>query len=68
MVGMACEFVRRHFGWKLCVICMLYGTFKEKLKIHHPCKLGFMMFIFLNIFDLLEFLVMSMTLILVIRF
>ena len=43
MVGTACEFFRRHFGWKVFVICLLYGTFKEKLKIqgHHPFKLGF---------------------------
>ena len=39
----ACEFFRRHFGWKVYVIRLLYETFKEKLKIqgHHPFKLGF---------------------------
>ena len=42
MVGTACEFFRRDFGWKVFVICLLYRTFKEKLKIqgHHPFKLG----------------------------
>ena len=36
-------FFRRHFGWKIFVIRLLYRTFKEKLKIqrHHPFKLGF---------------------------
>ena len=31
------------FGWKVYVIRLLYGTFKEKLKIQgqHPFKLGF---------------------------
>ena len=39
----ACEFCRRHFGWKVFVIRLLYRTFKEKLKIqgHHPFKFGF---------------------------
>ena len=43
MVGTAYEFFRRHFGWKVFVIRLLYRTFKEKLKIkgHHPFKLGF---------------------------
>ena len=43
MVGTACEFFRRHFGWKVFVISLLYRTFKERLKIqgHHPFKLGF---------------------------
>ena len=43
MVGTACEFFRRHFGWEVFVIRLLYGTFKEKLKIqgHHLFKLGF---------------------------
>ena len=43
MVGTACELFRRQFGWKVFVICLLYGTFKEKLKVqgHHPFKLGF---------------------------
>ena len=42
-MGTACEFFRRHFGWKVCVIRLLYGTFKEILKIqgHHPFKLSF---------------------------
>ena len=43
MVGTACEFVRRQFGWKVFVLRLLYRTFKEKLKIrgHHLFKLGF---------------------------
>ena len=43
MVGTACDFFRRHLGWKVFVIRLLYWTFKEKLKIqgHHPFKLGF---------------------------
>ena len=43
MVGSACEFFRRYFGWKVFVIRLLYRTFKEKLKIqrHHPFKFGF---------------------------
>ena len=43
MVGTACELFRRHFGWKVFVIRLLYRTLKEKLKIqgHHPFKLGF---------------------------
>ena len=43
MVGTACEFFRRHFGCKVCVIRLLYGTFKEKLENSgtHPFKLGF---------------------------
>ena len=43
MVGVACEFFRLYFGWKVCVIRFLFGTFKEKLTIqgHHPFKLGF---------------------------
>ena len=40
-MGTTCEFFRRHFGWKVFVIRLLYRTFKEKLKIqgHHPFKL-----------------------------
>ena len=36
-------FDRRHFGWQVFVIRLLYRTFKEKLKIqgHHPFKLCF---------------------------
>ena len=43
MVGRACEFFRRYFGWKAFVMRLLYTTFKEKLKIqrHHPFKFGF---------------------------
>ena len=43
MVVTACEFFRRHFGWKVFVIRLLYRAFKEKLKIQgqHPFKLGF---------------------------
>ena len=43
MLGTACEFVLRHFGCKVCVIRLLNGTFKQKLKIQgdHPFKLGF---------------------------
>ena len=43
MVGTACEFFRRIFGWKVFVIRFLYRTLKEKLKIqgYHPFKLGF---------------------------
>ena len=43
IVSTAGEFFRRHFGWKVFVIRLLYRTFKEKLKIqgHHPFKLGF---------------------------
>ena len=43
MVGTACDFFRRHFGWNVLVRRVLYRTFKEKLKIqgHHPFKLGF---------------------------
>ena len=43
MVGIACEFFRRHFVWKVFVICFLYRTFQEKLIFlgHHPFKLGF---------------------------
>ena len=42
-VGMAYEFFRRYFGWKVFEIRLLYRTFKEKSKIqrHHPFKLGF---------------------------
>ena len=42
-MGAACEFFRRQFGWKVFVMCLLYSTFKEKLKVqgHHPFKLGF---------------------------
>ena len=42
-MGTACEFVRRHFGWKVFVIRLLYRTFKEKLKIqgHYLFKSGF---------------------------
>ena len=42
-MGMACDFFRRHFGWKFFVIHLLYSTFKEKFKIqrHHLFKLGF---------------------------
>ena len=43
MVGTACDFFRRRFGWNVFVIRLLYRTFNEKLKIqgHHPFKLGF---------------------------
>ena len=43
MVGAACEFFRRHSGWKVFVIRLLLMTFKEKLKFqgHHPFKSGF---------------------------
>ena len=43
MVGMACEFFRRHLGWKVFVIRLRHRTFKETLKIqgHHLFKLGF---------------------------
>ena len=43
MVGIECEFFRRHFGWKVFDIHLLLRTFKEKLKIQgdHPFKLGF---------------------------
>ena len=43
VVGTACEFFRRHFGWKVFVIRLLYRIFKEKLKVqgHHPFKLCF---------------------------
>ena len=43
MVGMACEFFRRYFGWKVFVIRLLYRTFNEKRKIqgYHPFNLGF---------------------------
>ena len=36
-------FFRRHLGWKVFVIRLLYSTFKEKLKIqgHHPFTSGF---------------------------
>ena len=42
-MGPACEFFRRHFGWKVFVIRLLCRNFKEKLKIqgHYPFKLGF---------------------------
>ena len=42
MVGTYCEIFLCHFGWKVCVIGLLYRTFKEKLKIqgHHPFKVG----------------------------
>ena len=42
-VGTTCDFFRRHFGWNVFVIRLLYRKFKEKLKIlgHHPFKLGF---------------------------
>ena len=37
------NFFRRNFGWKVFVIRLLYGTFKETLKVqgHHPSELGF---------------------------
>ena len=37
MVGTACEFFRRHSGWKVFVIRLLYKTFEKKLKTqgHH---------------------------------
>ena len=40
MVGTACEFFRRHFGWKVFVIRLLYKPLKEKFKIQgqHPFK------------------------------
>ena len=43
MVGTAYEFFRRHFGWKVFVIRLLYRTCKKKLKIqgHYPFKLSF---------------------------
>ena len=44
MVGTACDFFRRHFGWNVFVKRLLYRIFKEKSKIiqeHHPFKLGF---------------------------
>ena len=43
MMGTACEFFRRHSGWKMFVIRLVYTTFKEKLKIqgHYSFKLGF---------------------------
>ena len=43
MVGTACEFFDIILVGKVFVICLLYRTFKEKLKIqgHHPFKLGF---------------------------
>ena len=43
MVGTACEFFRRRFGWKVFVKRLLYRTFREKLKSkgHHLFKLGF---------------------------
>ena len=43
MVGTACVIFRRHFGWKVYIINLLYRTLEEKLKIqgHHPLKLGF---------------------------
>ena len=43
MVGTACEVFRRHFGWKVFVIGLLYRKFKEQLKIqgYHLFKLGF---------------------------
>ena len=43
IVGTACDFFRRHFGWKVFVIRLLYRTSKEKLKIQgkHTFKLGF---------------------------
>ena len=43
IVCTACEFFRRHFGWKVCVIRLLYRTFKEKLiiQVYHPFKVGF---------------------------
>ena len=43
MVGTACKFFRRHFGWKVFVIHLPYRTFKEKLIIQGqgPFKLGF---------------------------
>ena len=43
LMGMACEFTRRPFGWKILVIRLLYRAFKEKMKIQgrYPLKLGF---------------------------
>ena len=43
MFMVACELFRRHFGWKVFVIRLLYETFKEKLAIqsHHPFEFGF---------------------------
>ena len=43
MMGTACDFFGRHFGWHVFVIHLLYRTFKKKLKIegHHPFKLRF---------------------------
>ena len=41
MVDMACDFFRRHFGWKVFVICLLYKTFKGKLKIQGHLGIGF---------------------------
>ena len=43
MVGTACEFFRRHSGWKVFVIRLLFRTFKVKLYIqgYHPFMLGF---------------------------
>ena len=43
MVGTAFEFFRRHSGWVVFVISLLYSTLKEQLKIqgHHPFELGF---------------------------
>ena len=43
MVGTACEFFRRHAGWKVFVIRLPYKTFEKKLKTqgHHLFKLGF---------------------------
>ena len=43
MVGTACEYFRRHSGWKVFVIRLLYKTFEKKLKTQgdHLFKLGF---------------------------
>ena len=42
LVGTACVFFRRHFGWKVFVMRLLYRKFKEKLKVQgqHPFELG----------------------------
>ena len=51
MVGMACDFFRRHFGWNVFVIHLLYRIFKGKLKIkgHHQFQLGLFMDILRNL-------------------
>ena len=43
MVGTACDDFRRHFGWKVLIIRLLYRIVKEKLKIqgYHPFNFGF---------------------------